>query len=88
MAEVALGTVALVGSLLFLQRYLGARSVSPGVETSGRLASGHLLDSLLNGVASREPGILSTVAALLVLLAALSALGPALRAIRVDPMGP
>lgn len=63
---------------------LAAVGVVGGLALS--LASGHLLDSLLYGVANREPGILSTVAALLVLLAALSALGPALRAIRVDPM--
>ncbi len=50
------------------------------------LASSQVLESLLYGVSSRNPRALAAVASTLVGIAALSALGPALRAVRVDPV--
>ena len=50
------------------------------------LASGRLVASQLFGVAPNDPGTLSAVAAILVLVAMLAATIPALRATRIDPL--
>ncbi len=50
------------------------------------LAAGRLIAAQLYGVAPSDPATLAAAAALLMLVAALAAFGPARRASRVDPM--
>jgi hypothetical protein len=52
----------------------------------GALAGAKLIDSLVYGVSSQDPGTLVLSAALLLAIAAMAAAVPAMRAIRVDPM--
>src|SRR5262249_21710177 len=66
----------------------GGRLVAAGaaLRAPGALAATRLLDSLLVGVSSRDPGIFGAVAAILLAVAALACWLPARRAGRVDPM--
>jgi len=66
----------------------GLRTVGVGVAfgVAGAIAAGRLVASLLYGIAPGNPVVIGAVAAGLLLVAAIAALGPAWRAARVDPM--
>jgi ABC-type antimicrobial peptide transport system permease subunit len=84
--RVALG--ARIGDVIGQVVGEGIRTVAMGV-TLGialALAAGHLVSALLYGVAPRDPVVLVSVAGVLMVVAALSALVPAWRAARADPV--
>ena len=62
---------------------LGGAGVVLGV--LGALAAGRLLQGLLYGVASRDPGTMALVPVLVLGVVVAAALGPAMRAARTDP---
>jgi ABC-type antimicrobial peptide transport system permease subunit len=53
---------------------------------SGALALSRVMESMLFGVGARDPGVFITVPVVLVVVAVLAMLVPALRATRVDPV--
>ncbi|MGE5731224.1 MAG: FtsX-like permease family protein, partial [Gemmatimonas sp.] len=84
--RVALG--ARLGDVVAHVLGAGLRTVAIGVlvGVGGALAAGRLVASLLYGIAPSNAWVIATVAVVLLLVAAIAALGPAWRAARVDPM--
>lgn len=83
--RIALG--ARSGDITRIVMHQGGRLVAAGLLAglTGAWAGSRLLDSLLFGVRPNDPGILATVACLLVLIAALACWLPSRRAARLDP---
>ncbi|MEX2179762.1 MAG: ADOP family duplicated permease [Gemmatimonadaceae bacterium] len=84
--RMALG--ARVGDVLRLVVGEGLRVVVIGIAVgiALALAAGKLIAALLYGVEASDPGVMLLVAAVLLVVAGLAALGPAWRAARVDPV--
>ena len=84
--RIALG--ARIGDVLRLVVGEGLRTVAFGVVIGIllALAGGRLIASLLYGIKPNSPGVISIVASILLVVAALAALAPAWKAARVDAM--
>jgi ABC-type antimicrobial peptide transport system permease subunit len=84
--RVALGARPVEVVRTVMARGLGAVGVGLGVGVLLALGLGRLISALLYGVSARDPVIYVAAPAVLGVVAALSALLPALRASRVDPI--
>ena len=60
--------------------------VGLGIGLAGALALSRILESMLFGVGSRDPGVFAMVPVVLAVVASLAMLFPARRASRVDPV--
>jgi putative ABC transport system permease protein len=71
---------------LILCRILGLLAVGLALGSFASLSLSHLLSSLLFGVTPNDPAILAAVAAALIVVFIFSALVPARRATRIEPL--
>jgi predicted permease len=72
--------------MLVTREALALAAAGAALGIPGALAGSKLIDALVHGVSSRDPGTLALSATLLLAIAGLAAAVPAMRAIRVDPM--
>ena len=84
--RMALGAQRATVLRMILRQILTLAGIGIAVGTVGALGVTRLLDGLLYGVTSWDPGTLASMSALMLLVAAAASLIPASRASRVDPV--
>jgi len=84
--RVALGAARRDLLTMIVSQGLKVTAIGLAIGVVGSLVAGKALNSLLYGVSSHDPVVLTLVTVVLVLVATLASYFPALRATRVDPM--